>query len=164
MRVMDAYEDAERAGIFHVPFDRRHDVGTHRYSVPGVPMLYLGASLYTCWLELGRPPLDRVWVSAFRFRAPDSPPLLNFGVRPEVVGASIGQSHLDWSVPHASAYAVAWPLIAACAFCAKERGSPFVEEYVVPQLLMSWVAERRECAGVRYFSTHVRRLRPASPG
>lgn len=56
----------QRGDIFHVPFEKRRLVGNQRYSIAGLPCLYLGSSIWICWEELGRPPLDSVWVSRFR--------------------------------------------------------------------------------------------------
>lgn len=38
-----------RKDIFHIPFNQRHLVSAQRYSVAGLPCLYLGTSLYICW-------------------------------------------------------------------------------------------------------------------
>ena len=40
--------------MFHIPYDKRHLVGNQRYSLSGLPCLYLGGSSYICWEELGR--------------------------------------------------------------------------------------------------------------
>lgn len=43
--------------MFHVPFEKRHLIPTSRFSLPGLPCLYLANSIYTCWEELDRPNL-----------------------------------------------------------------------------------------------------------
>lgn len=40
--------------MFHIPFDKRYLVGNQRFSVSGLPCLYLGSSVYICWEELDR--------------------------------------------------------------------------------------------------------------
>ena len=40
--------------MFHIPYDKRNLVGNQRYSLFGLPCLYLGGSSYICWEELGR--------------------------------------------------------------------------------------------------------------
>jgi hypothetical protein len=60
----------DRRDIFHVPFEKRRLVGNQRYSITGLPCLYLGSSLWICWEELGRPPLNSLWVSRFRVARP----------------------------------------------------------------------------------------------
>lgn len=47
------YED-----MFHIPFDKRGIVKTQRYSFPGYPCLYVGATTYACWEELHRVDFD----------------------------------------------------------------------------------------------------------
>ena len=43
-----------RDEMFHIPYDKRHLVGNQRFSLSGLPCLYLGGSSYICWEELGR--------------------------------------------------------------------------------------------------------------
>jgi hypothetical protein len=38
--------------LFHVPFEKRHIVSSQRYSIPGLPCLYLGSSIKVCLEEL----------------------------------------------------------------------------------------------------------------
>lgn len=40
--------------MFHIPYDKRYLVGNQRFSLSGLPCLYLGGSSYICWEELGR--------------------------------------------------------------------------------------------------------------
>lgn len=44
-----------REEMFHVPFELRHKVASQRYSIPGLPSLYLGGSLSACWVEMRQP-------------------------------------------------------------------------------------------------------------
>jgi hypothetical protein len=66
--------------IFHVPFNLRHKVSSQRYSVPGLPCLYLGGSIWICWEELGRPSFHNLQVSRFAGAANSS--VLDLGWRP----------------------------------------------------------------------------------
>lgn len=53
-------------------------------------------------------------------------------------------------------YLICWPLLAACSIGAQHRGSAFVEEYIVPQLLLQWLRDRAfKIDGIRYFSMRV---------
>lgn len=166
MRRAGPIPPVERQGIFHIPFQLRHLVGSQRYSVPGLPMLYLGSSLLVCWHEIGSPPLSEVWIS--RFEARQSLRVLNFGYRPSLVGLWIA-NHRDAAksrhAEFAAHYAVLWPLLAACSFKAAYRvgpSAPFIEEYIIPQLLTSWLSEQAggSIDGIRYFSTHLNRASP----
>ena len=58
-----------RKKLFHIPFELRHIVATQRYSIPGLPCLYLGSSLWACWEELGRPDFNKLHVARFALAA-----------------------------------------------------------------------------------------------
>jgi hypothetical protein len=69
----------------HIPFEKLHIVRPQRYSVPGVPMLYLGSTLLACWEEMGRPDPRTLWAAAFRLRHGRAFRVLNLAYRPSVV-------------------------------------------------------------------------------
>ena len=52
-------------------------------------------------------------------------------------------------------YLVCWPLLAACSIRPQSRSGSFVPEYVVPQLLLQWVAQEGRVDGIRYFSARM---------
>lgn len=58
--------------MFHIPLDKRGIVKTQRYSILGYPCLYLGCSVYACWEEMRRPPLDTCMVSRFEQSRPET--------------------------------------------------------------------------------------------
>ncbi len=154
-----------RSGLFHIPYDQRHRVGPQRFSVLGVPMLYLGSTLYVCWEELGRPPFRGLWMAAFRLRKGKTLKLLNLAYRPGLWAMLLDQAGYPAAVTElariAASYAVLWPLIAASTHQVPPGDAAFVIEYVVPQLLMSWVAETNTFDGIRYFSS-IHRMPPAA--
>jgi len=53
----------KRKDLFHIPFTHREMISTQRFSVPGLPTLYLGATINECWRELGQPAMDRCYVT-----------------------------------------------------------------------------------------------------
>jgi hypothetical protein len=147
-----------REDLFHIPFEKRHLVKTQRYSIPGLPSLYLGGSVWLCWEECGRPDLDSMHMA--RFKAVGEVRVLDFGWRPAQIAAMIdanqvliaaGGEHAQFALRQA----MCWPLLAACSIKALRPGQPFVPEYVVPQLLLQWVRKSSEVEGLRYFSTKI---------
>lgn len=153
-----------RTDLFHIPFDLRHRVTTKRYSISGLPSLYLGGSLWACWEEMGRPDFGRMHVAQFRAAAGASIQVLDFGYRPALIAALIekqpevnaGGELTDF----VTSQAVCWPLMAACSIkvlCPGDADapSPFIPEYVVPQLLLQWVRNTTGYDGLRYFSTKI---------
>ena len=43
---------SENENMFHIPFNMRYLVESRRYSIAGLPCLYLGSSHFICWYEL----------------------------------------------------------------------------------------------------------------
>jgi len=154
-----------REGLFHVPFESRHKVAMQRYSVPGLPCLYLGGSLYTCWCEMGRPPLHELQVAAFWLREDKQIKVVNFANRPKRLlslltpsGDLVDSEKLvdpAGTGPMLVAHVILWPLIALCSIVAKHRRGAFKAEYILPQFLLQWVAKQKTYDAICYFSTHV---------
>ncbi|MGH8012447.1 MAG: hypothetical protein ACREQ4_08110 [Candidatus Binataceae bacterium] len=160
------FRTPDRGDIFHVPFEKRRLVGNQRYSITGLPCLYLGSSLWICWEELGRPPLDSLWVSRFRIAKPVK--VLDFLFSPHQVWrmfealrrgtpsaadrSSEEMLKTRFNAEFLESYAHCWPLFAACSIRREQRVGPFVPEFIVPQLLLQWAAQEGQFDGVRYFS------------
>jgi hypothetical protein len=49
-------------------------------------------------------------------------------------------------------HAYYWPLIAACSIRREQRVGQFIPEFIVPQLLLPWIAQEGQVDGIRYFS------------
>jgi len=148
----------DRAGLFHIPFEMRHLVRSQRYSIPGLPSLYLGGSLWICWEELGRPPFDRLHVARLRAVPKSNLRVLDFAHRPEVIAslAKALEDDLDKNNDNSNfilAQLSCWPLLAACSIRVRHSSAPFVPEYIVPQLLLQWIRKHQRFEGIRYFST-----------
>jgi hypothetical protein len=154
-----------RPALFHIPFELRHRVTSKRYSISGLPSLYLGGSLWVCWEECGRPDFHKMHVSQFRPAAGATMQVLDFGYRPALTAAMVkanqgqifgGGAWTDFVISQA----VCWPLIAACSIKVLNSGdpdspSPFIPEYIIPQLLLQWLRNETIWDGLRYFSTKI---------
>jgi len=158
---------ATRKDIFHVPFEKRRHVGNQRYSISGLPCLYLGSSVWICWEELDRPQLSSVSVSRFRFAEEvkvldlQFPPSLAWFVfeatSKRCKAADEGDSYRDlrlrFDEKFIASYILCWPLIAACSMNVGSREGSFFPQYIVPQILLQWVTQEQRVDGIRYFST-----------
>jgi len=142
-----------RADLFHVPFESRHKVTSKRYSISGLPALYLGGSLWVCWEEMQRPAFHKIQLARFRYAQPID--LLDFGFRPMVIGWSLQAKSNLFDDRWIASYLMCWPLLAACSVQVSYPGMPFVPEYIVPQLLLQYLTNETELDGLRYFSTRI---------
>lgn len=150
----------QRPDLFHIPFQLRHKVTRQRYSLPGLPCLYLGGSLYVSWEELGRPNFDTIYYARFKPQDEANITFLDFGYRPALMAAMIdakqnlcvNQSDIaDFAV----AQAVCWPLLAASSIKRRFADEPFIAEYIVPQLILQWIINSEKHDGIRYFTVQV---------
>lgn len=151
--------------LFHVPFNLRHKVRAERYSIPGVPSLYLGSTTYGCWRELGSPDLAQktVWVSSFRPRWPREFRYLDMSARPHDVGVGYMYGHPP-SPEYVVAYTRCWPLIAACNIAVLHHNDAFSPEYIIPQTLLQWVRNERQFDAICFSSTRIEASTSAEVG
>ena len=130
--------------MFHIPFELRGKVTTHRYSIPGFPSLYLGKTLYVAWEELNRPRLDSFQSVMLK------------SIKPikylDLTAIDWGKDNLNLK---AYSYLMTWPLIAACSLKVKDYSDHFKAEYIIPQLLLQWIRENEDLDGIKYNSTHI---------
>lgn len=165
-KTLAANKRPSRRDIFHVPFEQRHKVRNQRYSIAGLPCLYLGSSIWICWEELNRPELDSIWISRFRLSTEVTvldfqfPPALAwhlFGValrNKNQQGQALPQEFRDrFDEGFIASYVLCWPLLAACSVRVESRIGSFFPHYIVPQMVLQWVTKEQRVNGIRYFST-----------
>lgn len=156
----------ERHEIFHIPFELREFVTTQRFSVPGLPCLYLSNSTYVCWEELKRPHIDKMQVSRFKLEDKNFN-FLNISLTPNFMCLMfenfMTQHYLDFtkqdkqhaldSMDSLTLYSImTWPLIAACSVKVKKQDAAFKPEYIFPQFLLQWVTYSKNVDGIKYSS------------
>jgi RES domain-containing protein len=164
-----AWRATRHEQMFHMPFGRVQK--SYRFSVagvPGVPAIYLANSVYLCWLECGQPKdYDKCLVSRFEIDSSgfafldlpcshrayvdplDDPKIPGFEWDPRRVTNS---PYLVDVQKELAEYLTVWPLLATVSIRKLAEG-PNPPEYVVPQLLMRWVAHQEKFLGVRYFTS-----------
>ena len=118
--------------MFHIPFTKRGIVKTQRYSISGLPCLYLSRSVYGCWEEMGRPHLDECMVSRFQNRKE----LIVFDIR-------IPIDYKDYKTKSKDFFKL-FPLIASCMVPVKNQNDFYKPEYIIPQMLMEWILTHNE--------------------
>ncbi|RJR18585.1 hypothetical protein D5Y89_19290 [Salmonella enterica subsp. enterica serovar Schwarzengrund] len=152
-----------RKDIFHIPFNQRHLVRAQRYSVAGLPCLYLGTSLYICWREMDKPDFDKLYISSFiTDKEDDKSLLLNlsadflYKTRLFLKRKNAPKPIEKYSTSTMLSYLALWPLILACNYLKKHNDASFIQEYIIPNLLMQWISRdinNNNIFGIAYRST-----------
>jgi hypothetical protein len=144
----------KREDIFHVPFSKRKYVNSYRFSIPGLPAIYLGSSSYVCWEELSRISLDELFISRFRFNKGIQVNLLNISTTSELLLTLLAENSVN-AIESLKNHLILWPLVAACEIKVKTPEAPFKPEYIIPQLLLQYIAREKKYDGIIYSSTRI---------
>jgi len=133
--------------MLHIPFDLRGKTGNYRFSIPGIPSLYLGNTSYACWIELGCPP-------EYKFNV--SPVLLDGTQR--ILNLAV-MTRKQWILSDCNKETVhCWlkliSLMIATSYVIEEEGRSFKSEYIISQSIML-ACKEKELDGVAYFSKRV---------
>ncbi len=142
--------------FYHVPFSKRHLVGSQRFSIPGLPLLYLGSSVLTVEKELEAQENSDLEYSAF---LPSYSHIYNFKIfsltnninsllennLPGIMGADVsypysGDSNISYR-PRFKQEIQANILLQICTFPTESKSS-FIPEYVIPQMLTAALQEK----------------------
>lgn len=147
-------EFKKKEELFHIPFAKRHLVGNQRYSVSGFPCMYLGATPYTCYEELGRPNAEDMYL--IKVELPKSYKLLTIGLLPYELKDYLYKNEKTGEENIIENYLKMLPVIMACSVKVDEEKAEkaiFKEEYIIPQLITQWlITSDRYFDGILYFS------------
>lgn len=159
-RIVEPYKELPAEEMLHIPLNARENVDTYRYSIPGVPGLYLSQNSYILWNELRNPSLDQLTISTF-----DLQELLD----ENIIDLSY---YIEWfcdSLSDIESYQLSeekilstirtlrvMPLIIACSVVFDNNANrKFKVEYLFPQLLMQYLDSK--CIGIAYRSTRIQK-------
>lgn len=154
-RALDKKIQFQKDDFFHVPFERRIQVSSQRYSFPGLPCLYVGSSMEVCFQELN---CDRhgVALAEIRLHGDKSCRVLDltkiFNTQMELMSTCEQMYFLKL-----------FPLVFLCSTeIQQDRGSDtkepkFRPDYVIPQLLLEYILDRTTwdkspIFGIKYYS------------
>lgn len=127
--------------MWHVPLEKRGLVTNQRFSVNGLPCLYLGGASYICWEEIGRPDCQKCNHCCFKTTSPL-----------RVYDFCLPQRWMTVNDVYRSV------LILACSI-KTDKNDIFKQEYILPQCFLQAVIEKQlsnsiiEPIGIRYHST-----------
>lgn len=147
----------ERKELFHIPHNENYLVGTERYSMPGHPCLYLASQPELAWYESESPTTFAI----AKFLIPhDEENCLKFIDFSEKL-MPLKHSFICWFQSgedkedveeYLLKYIYTYPLRAACSVIVEHPDGKFIEEYIIPQLLLQWVRNDKDFDGIRYES------------
>lgn len=152
-RLNESVIDYKAKDMLHIPFNKRSIVKSERFSIPGLPCIYLGNTSYICWLELGRP-------ADFRFNV--SPVLLDNTQRIFNLTVFIKDISSITKLPieeeeknrKLKSLLKLYLLNFATSFHVLEQGRNFKSEYIIPQLLLL-ACKNKGLNGLAYHSKQV---------
>lgn len=143
----------DRKEMFIRPFEQRENIPTYRYSIPGLPCLYLSNNILTTWYESGCPDINSLQVS--RFELDKSIKRLYFGWNISNFRA-LTEDVKDTSnnINYLINYITYFPIHALCNIKVQNPQGIFKPEYVFPQFLMQWITEQNiDC--IEYMTTKI---------
>ena len=146
MRYSADGERFSKKEMFHVPISLRHIIKNERFSVTGMPMLYLASSAYICWEEMGRKNFDNCNISSFHALK---------DLRVLQIDPLWGDFKEDMIYNY--------PLSLACFLEVEHVDGAYKEEYIIPQIFMQCILKYNHThketpiSGVKYLSSRVMR-------
>lgn len=144
-----------RKDMLHIPFSKRELVKTQRFSIPGVPFLYLGTTSYVCWLEMDKPQDNIFNVSSYKIKKELK--ILNLvldqmlinGHSTQVISCNSNKKINNLNM--LKTMIEIFPFICATSFRVKNVHRAFKSEYIISQLVMQCI-EELDIDGIAYAS------------
>ncbi len=145
-------EHFKKEQLFHIPFEMRTSVSTNRYSIPGVPALYLGDSSYTCWEEFDRPNFKKLYFSVF-----ENEEDLNIV---KILRLEDFLLSLEEYAPQSKPFQVLkffmyFPITISSTIKVYDQKGSFKPEYLIPQMLLEYIVLDEEIDGIKFPSTKI---------
>lgn len=154
VRSSDNYSLSKKS-IFHIPFELREKVNTQRFSIPGLPCLYLGDSIYVCWEEMNRPLMENIHVSRFSIIDTSYNFLLLNATTNELRNKCFKTNEEGNFLGMLTGFLAFWPTLFCCSLIVDKPNDVFKPEYIIPQLILQWIVAERKLDGILYKSNKV---------
>lgn len=122
--------------MFHIPYNKRGNIRTQRYSIPGYPCLYLSSTIYGCWEEMRKPSLASFKVSRIR----NIEEIDLFDLRIPSTSHIVQDDYIK--------ILRIFPLIIACSIKVINTDDTFKPEYIIPQIVLQIIIKNRKTSGI----------------
>ncbi|MEG2640633.1 MAG: RES domain-containing protein [Bacilli bacterium] len=134
----------------HIPFNERGKIANQRFSLTGLPCLYLGSTSYCCWEEMKRPSDHNFNVSAIRLKKDFK--ILNLTINTPILLKYLEFFKISKDSQHKSLlFFKLWIITLVTSFKVKEDNRLFKSEYIIPQIIML-ACKKMNIDGVAYLS------------
>ncbi|AYF55179.1 hypothetical protein DFH04_10760 [Clostridium novyi] len=133
-------DSIKRKDMLHIPFDKRGLISTQRFSMAGIPCMYLSTTTLGCWLEMEMPELELFYVSSYKL--PTNLKVLNLCISQHTINGSTGGGYVEnYEIEHVCSLIEIFPLVCATSLRVLEKDRSFKSEYIISQILMQAVNE-----------------------
>lgn len=139
--------------MLHIPFNKRGMVATQRFSIAGLPCIYLSRTSFGTWLELGLPEPDVFQVSAFKI--PTNLKMLNLCIHQDTINGASNFINNEKEKEGFLSYLEIFPLVIATSYHIQEMNRKFKSEYIISQIVMQ-VCNELGIDGVAYLSKRIK--------
>lgn len=119
--------------MLHIPLDCRGVISNQRFSINGIPCLYLGNTTYAVWKELEQPNDNELFVSAFKLQKDLK--VLNLCLHQHLFNGKSSIAN-DNEIEQVLQCLSLFPLVIATSCNVKEKNRTFKSEYIISQLVM----------------------------
>ena len=137
----------KREDLYPLPSNKLSFCSAQRYSLAGIPCLYLVTTTYCCWMELGRPE---------EFSASSYMPIESKKMPPRILNLAFSQRQMHNLGKDSRAAYLLFPLVMAVSVAVKNprADANFRPEYTISHLVMRCLREFG-IAGVAYRSSRI---------
>lgn len=153
-RIRKGDEEYNYLEMLHIPFSKRKLAADGRFSIAGMPCTYMSNTKEICWYECGMP--NRFQRAEYKATYNNNKKLLRLDINPlqfkySMLTTYAGLKEKEKLRMIKQIYYIL-PLIAACSVVSEKKPHKFIEEYIIPQVLMVWIKNNTEFIGIRYYS------------
>lgn len=147
---VDKQKKLSRTEMLNIPLNKRSLCASERFSIPGIPCLYLGVTSYCCWKEVGCP--SEYLLSSFRLKKKrKNLRILNLVLSQALLNGRLSSPCQDWSDLEEEILAF-FPIVLATAFHVENYNSEnYHSEYTIANLIMNCLYDLK-IDGIAYFS------------
>lgn len=137
----------KREDLYPLPSNKLSFCSAQRYSLAGIPCLYLATTTYCCWMELGRPE---------EFSASSYMPIESKKMPPRILNLAFSQQQMHNLGKDSRVAYLLFPLVMAVSVAVKNprADANFRPEYTISHLVMRCLREFG-IAGVAYRSSRI---------